>query len=205
MKIIRVEPIEKSISLTWNLGIRCNYDCMYCPTELHDKKSPLADLDTLKQTWLDFYEKTKEKNLPYKILFTGGEVTINRNFLPLIEFIRDGNFNIGKLLIHTNGSANEKYYRKLSSMVDAICFSTHSEFFDEQEFFNKVKAINEIMPRPEKSIHVIIMNEYWNKDRIELYKKYLDELSIGYSVSKIYYASQHRKYHLMQGRSNLVT
>ena len=90
-------------------------------------------------------------------------------------------------------------------MVDAICFSTHSEFFDEQEFFNKVKAINEIMPRPEKSIHVIIMNEYWNKDRIELYKKHLDELSIGYSVSKIYYASQHRKYHLIQGRSNLVT
>lgn len=205
MKIIRVEPIEKYISLTWNLGIKCNYDCMYCPTELHDKKSSTADLATLKKTWLNFYEKTKEKNLPYKILFTGGEVTINRNFLPLIEFIRAGDFNIGKLLVHTNGSANEKYYRKLSLMVDAICFSTHSEFFDEQEFFNKIKVINEIMPRPEKSIHVIIMNEYWNKDRIELYKKYLDELNIGYSVSKIYYASQTRKHHLIQGKSNLVT
>jgi MoaA/NifB/PqqE/SkfB family radical SAM enzyme len=86
-KIIKIEPVPKYYSISWMLGSLCNYDCMYCPAELHDMTSRPHDLETMQHVWKNLYEKTKDKNLPYKISFTGGEVTANKNFLPLIDFL----------------------------------------------------------------------------------------------------------------------
>ena len=94
MKIIQVEPVEKNVSLTWMIGAQCNYDCMYCPSWYHNNGGPYHTLEDLKTTWLNFYSATCDKNLPYKISFTGGEVTANKNFLPLIEFIRQQNVSM---------------------------------------------------------------------------------------------------------------
>lgn len=203
MKIIRVEPTEPMTSLTWMIGSRCNYDCMYCPTELHDNTSPHPDLEDLKKSWLNFYHKTQHIGLPYKISFSGGEVTANRSFLPLVEFIRNGNFDIGQIIVTTNGSASENYYTKLAELVDAISFSTHSEFFNEQEFFNKAKAINALMPNPRKSFHVNVMDEFWNRDRISKYCSWLQEHNINHSVNVIDYDTKTRSYPILKGTYNL--
>jgi molybdenum cofactor biosynthesis enzyme MoaA len=144
-------------------------------------------------------------NQPYKIRFTGGEVTANKSFLPLIEYITNGEFDLGQLLVTTNGSASLNYYQRLCNLVDAVSFSTHSEFFDEAEFFNKVYQLNQIMIRPEKSLHVNIMNEYWNQDRIKLYKTWLDDRGISYSVNAINHDRQIRTHVLDQGKQNLET
>jgi MoaA/NifB/PqqE/SkfB family radical SAM enzyme len=190
-KIIRVEPTTPMVSLGWMIGSRCNYECVYCAPELHDMTSKHPDLEKLKQVWDNFYNKTKHINLPYKIAFTGGEVTANKSFLPLVEYLRDNNFNIGQILVTTNGSASLKYYQRLSKLVDALSFSTHSEFFDEKEFFIKVKKIDELMIRPKKSLHVNIMDEWWNQDRIELYKKWLTEHNISHSVNVVHFNNRH--------------
>lgn len=191
------------IALTWMIGSRCNYDCMYCPADIHDSVSPHADFEKLKTAWHSLYEKTQDQGLPYKISFTGGEVTANRSFLPLIEYLKSGEFNIAQLIVTTNGSASVNYYRRLSELVDCISFSTHSEFFDEAEFFNKVREINSIMPRPHKSVHVNIMDEWWNQDRIGLYKSWLDQHGIAHSVNRIDYSQQIRNQPVQQGRQNL--
>ena len=204
MKIIRVEPTEKSISLTWMIGARCNYDCMYCPSWSHNDDRPHHTFEDLKTTWLNFYSATREKNLPYKIGFTGGEVTANKNFLPLIEFLRQQNVEM-KLLVTTNGSASKKYYQKLATLVDAISFSTHSEFFDEQKFFEKVFLINQQMVRPEKSVHVNVMDEYWNQDRIKMYKQLLDNHGVSYSVNAVDYSAKIRDFPAQKGKLNLGT
>jgi MoaA/NifB/PqqE/SkfB family radical SAM enzyme len=203
MKIIRVEPVDPMTSLTWMIGSRCNYDCMYCPSELHDNTSSHPDINELKQSWLSFYHKTQHIGLPYKISFSGGEVTANRSFLPLVEFIRNGNFNIGQIVVTTNGSASENYYSKLADLVDAISFSTHSEFFDEQEFFNKARAINAQMPKPHKSFHVNIMNEFWNQERIGKYCSWLQTQGISYSINVIDYTKQIRLHPILKGTYNL--
>jgi MoaA/NifB/PqqE/SkfB family radical SAM enzyme len=129
-RIVRVEPTSPMISLTWMIGSRCNYECVYCPSELHDMTSKHPDFEKLKKVWDDFYDKTNHLGLPYKISFTGGEVTANKSFLPLIEYLRNSKFNIGQIIVTTNGSASLKYYQRLSSLVDALTFSTHSEFFN---------------------------------------------------------------------------
>jgi len=187
MKIIKVEPTTPMISLTWMIGSRCNYACSYCPSELHDDFSPHPNLEKLKQAWDNFYTKTKHVGLPYKVSFTGGEVTANKTFLPLVKYLRDGNFNIGQLIVTTNGSASKTYYLQLAELVDAISFSTHTEFWNKDKFFGTVVAVNQVMLRPEKSVHVNIMNEIEARDQIPYFEKVLAQNNVSYSVNEIRY------------------
>lgn len=203
-KIISVTPVPEHFSLTWMLGARCNYDCMYCPEELHDTTSRPHDLETMQQVWINIHEKTQHKNLPYKITFTGGEVTANKQFLPLVKWLRTAYPEIAMILLNTNGSASQRYYEDLSQHVESISFSTHSEFMNEQRFFNTVLAVDRLMIRPVKSVHVNIMNEHWNQSRIELYQRWLSEHNISYTVNEIDYTVATRTYILDQGEKNLA-
>lgn len=189
-KIIKIEPIPKYYSLTWMLGAFCNYDCSYCPTELHDTTSRPHDLETLKTAWKNVYQTTQHLGLKYKISFTGGEVTANKNFLPFLEWLRSTYPDIVMALLTTNGSASANYYLNLAKVVESISFSTHSEFMDEEQFLDKTVKINSVMIRPHKSFHVNIMNESWNIDGICRYKSFLDKHNISYTVNEIFYAKQ---------------
>jgi len=202
-KIISIRPAQEMFSITWMLGSRCNYDCMYCDPEWHDDTSRPHDLDTMQQVWKNIYAKTQSLRLPYKISFTGGEVTANKNFLPLIKWMRAEYPSIGMILITTNGSASKEYYKRLTNHVEAISFSTHSEHMNEKEFFSKVETIENIMIRPKKSLHVNIMDEFWNQDRILLYENFLQERGISYSINRINYNHQTRSYPIMKGVANL--
>ena len=202
-KIISIKPAQETFSITWMLGSRCNYDCMYCPPNLHDMTSVPHELDVLKSAWRKIYNKTHHQQLPYKISFTGGEVTANKNFLPLVKWMREEYTTISDILFTTNGSASLNHYRKLSEFVESMSFSTHSEHMNEQDFFHKVEVIDRLMIRPVKSFHVNIMDEFWNRDRIPLYQKRLDDLGISHSLNTINYTKQTRTYPIMKGKLNL--
>lgn len=184
MKINRVEPAMPMLSMTWMIGSRCNYACSYCPDELHDDTSPHPDLNKLVRVWQNFYSKTQQTGLPYKISFTGGEVTTNKSFLPLLHYLRS-EYDISQIVVTTNGSASTAYYEKLARLVDAISFSVHSEYWDEQKFFSTVVAVNKIMVRPDKSCHVNIMDEEWNRENFPRYQKFLLKHSISHSINLI--------------------
>ena len=36
--------VQGSVKVEWNLGKRCNYDCTYCPAEIHDNTSKHTDI-----------------------------------------------------------------------------------------------------------------------------------------------------------------
>lgn len=184
-KIIKIESLPKYFSITWMLGSFCNYDCSYCPAYWHDTTSRPHDLNQLKTAWTNIYNKIQHLNLEYKISFTGGEVTANKNFLPLVEWIRAEYPSVAMILVTSNGSASANYYTKLAQVVESISFSTHSEFMIEEEFFDKAARVNSVMIRPEKSFHVNIMNESWNAEGIARYKQFLDTHHISYSVNEI--------------------
>lgn len=202
-KIISIRPVEEEFSITWMLSKRCNYDCMYCSTDWHDSTSYFDSLDELKQYWLDIYAKTKNKNLKYKISFSGGELTGNKNFLPFVKWLRENyDLNIKTILLTTNGSATESYYRKLFKFIDNISFSFHSEHANEQKFFDMIVNLK-LSLNSNNFLHVNIMNEYWNENRIPLYKNILDKYDISYSINSINYKIGHRKFPIMKGKSNL--
>lgn len=203
-KIIRIEPAHRVFSITWNLGLRCNYDCMYCPPIFHDSTSAHKSLQELKSTWIAIVDKSQGKNLKYKISFTGGEVTGNRNFIPFLSWLRATyTHNIDKILLTTNGSATLKYYQRLLALVDNISFSVHSEHINEQKFFDIVIALQKQLP-PNKHIHVNIMDEWWNQDRIKIYSDLLTKHRISYNVNQIDYSLQTRPYTIMKGKLNLA-
>ena len=203
-KIISIQPVPEYFSITWMLGSRCNYDCMYCPTELHDNTSTPHDLETMQTTWRNIYEQASTRGLEFKLSFTGGEVTANKNFLPLIQWMRENYNDIKHIAVTTNGSASENYYLRLADKVESISFSTHSEHMDEQEFFNKSLTLHRIMTRPQKSFHVNIMDEFWNQDRILMYKKWLSDHDISYSMNSINLTNKIREYPILKGRYNLA-
>ena len=184
-QVLAVHPVPEYFAITWQLGTLCNYDCMYCPNEWHDDSSRPHDLDRLQASWFNIYQQTHDQGLPYKISFTGGEVTANRSFLPFVKWLRDSCDQIKMILITTNGSASLRYYCELTKHIEAISFSTHSEFMDEADFFQKVQTLDKMMIRPAKSLHVNIMDEPWNRERIALYQGFCQQHGIIHSVNRI--------------------
>ena len=39
-----------TFEVTWDVGLRCNFDCTYCPPHRHNNTSPHASLETLIKT-----------------------------------------------------------------------------------------------------------------------------------------------------------
>lgn len=184
--IVSVKPVEHNIIVAWHLHDRCNFDCIYCPEKWHSLTSGVKSLDELKSCWLEIYEKTKHRNLKYKISLTGGEVTLNQDLLPFVKWLvdtyRDQLDLIGMV---TNGTANQQLYVELFEYLDWISFSTHSEFFNEKKFFDNVLGAKISTTGTNKTVHVNIMDEPWHKERIEIYKKFLDKCNINFSLSEI--------------------
>ena len=177
---------------------------MYCPPYLHDNSSKHKSLDELKRYWLSIIENTRACGLKYKIVFTGGEVTGNRAFLPFLRWLRDEfKEQIGLVILTTNGSATYSYYMKLYEVADNIAFSLHSEHVNEQKFFDTIIKLHQTIGK-DKFLHVLVMNEFWNQDRIKLYQKLLDEHKISYNVNDIDYSKQTRTIPIMKGKLNLA-
>lgn len=203
-KVVKLIPTEQTFSITWDITRRCNYDCMYCPPKWHDANSELKTLDQFKSDWANIYNKTYTRNLKYKISISGGEATINKDFIPFLEWVRHNyNDKINKIVLTTNGSASFSYYKKLYQLIDNISFSVHSEHIDEQRFFATVINLKKQLPK-DKFVHVNIMNEFWNQDRIITYKKILEENNISYSVNEIKYDLQTRALPVIKGNLNLA-
>lgn len=193
-KIIKVEPINPTFSITWNLGLRCNFDCMYCPSYYHNLSDADKKLEQLQRIWLSIVDKTQHKGLLYKIAFTGGEVTINKDFLPFVEWL-DSNYQnlIAEIGVTTNGSATKDYYHKLISInsIKHLSFSTHSEYFNERKFFEIIGSLDKEAKLLGKTIHVNIMDEYWNNH--QAYIEFLTRRNINYSVNEIDYSDKIRE------------
>lgn len=190
-KIIKIEPTNPIFTVTWNIGLRCNFDCMYCPEKYHNLTDTDLTLKELQERWQIIFAKTQQRGLKYKLAFTGGEVTVNKNFLPFLQWLNTHYKEyISETGITTNGSASRQYYLDVIAIdiVSFISFSTHSEFFNEQKFFKTVVAVNEISSLLNKSIHVNVMNEFWNTTKSNRYCNFLKEQNINYSLNEIDYS-----------------
>ena len=111
---------QSSIKVEWNLGKRCNYDCSYCPSSIHDNTSPHTDIEILKAT----VDKLKTLGKPIRLSFTGGEPTVHPKFNDLIKYARYK--GIHWISVTTNGTLPYEFYSSLP--VDQYVFSMHLEY-----------------------------------------------------------------------------
>ena len=183
----KIIPTEHCFLVSWIQHIRCNYDCMYCPENRHNNYSPFPDFDTMCQHWKQVFEKTKHRNLPYGISFSGGEATINKDFISFIEWLSvNYGQNIAKIGITTNGSASIAYYLRLFEKLTFISVSTHSEHMSN-DFLNKIKILNTYAKEHNKTAFVNVMQEYWATEQIKKIIDFCKKHDIPYSISKINY------------------
>ena len=122
-----------SFEVTWDMGLRCNFDCTYCPDHRHNNTSTHASLETLIKTskFVFDYKKLIQSystfDRQWNIGFTGGEPTNNPNFLEMCQYIHAQNDPNILVDVTTNGAFSEKYCDKLIETVDSITVSYHCE------------------------------------------------------------------------------
>ena len=128
--------------VTWDLGRRCNYDCSYCPVHRHDNFSPHASLDDLKKStkflfeYVDTYmEKRTMKSV--NISFTGGEPTVNPNFINFVKYLKqEYNKNYKdkwecNFALTSNGAMSAKIAQAVIDNLEHITVSYHAESDDK--------------------------------------------------------------------------
>lgn len=117
---------------------KCNFKCPYCRGIKDEFQGSLSFEDAKKtvKLWTD-------QNLQ-NIRFSGGEPTLWKDLLPLVEYTKFR--GVKRIAISTNGSANFSYYEKLvkagvndfSISLDACCSSTGDKMAGVKGTWNKV-------------------------------------------------------------------
>ncbi len=129
INLINPEPM----TVTWETGRRCNYDCTYCESTRHNNYSPFHSFEELKKTyefikeWTTLYNNSRRDPLEnININFTGGEPTMNPIFWDLADHIvnDDSRFHLG---LTTNGAWNPKFNKKILERFKGVTVSYHAE------------------------------------------------------------------------------
>lgn len=138
----------KVFQVTWDLGRRCNYDCSYCPVHRHDNFSKHATLDELKNNvdflfeYIDVYMEHRQTKIA-SVGFTGGEPTVNPNFIPFAKYLRE-QYNEkyadkweADFALTSNGAFSEKMGQAVMENFGHATISYHSE--TDQKLKQQVK------------------------------------------------------------------
>lgn len=142
---------QDSIKVEWNLGKRCNYNCSYCPLEIHDNTSPHTDIEILKST-VDKLTLLGQ----IRLSLTGGEPCVHPKIEELINYSKHK--QIYWINVTTNGTRQPEFYINLN--VDHIVFSLHFEY-DWRRIMTTIIKVNR---ESNKSVMVNIMV---HPDRVE--------------------------------------
>jgi MoaA/NifB/PqqE/SkfB family radical SAM enzyme len=94
-------------------------------------------------------EEKFTKGQPVNFIISGGEPTVNKNFLPWLRYLHSCGHHVS---LHSNGSRLPDYYREIIYYGD-LNLSVHFEFYDRSKFVKVVQAIvEEKVARSNKNI-----------------------------------------------------
>jgi MoaA/NifB/PqqE/SkfB family radical SAM enzyme len=149
------EHHPNTIKIEWNLGKRCNFDCSYCPSSIHDNSSPHTDIEILKTT----VDKLVALNKPIRLSFTGGEPTVHPKFEELINYCK--NQGVSWISVTTNGTLPFEFYSK--QRVDQYVFSVHMEY-DVRRVLDTIVNTKELFPG-KILVHVMAHQDHMKRTR----------------------------------------
>lgn len=164
---------KDTIKVEWNLGKRCNYNCSYCPSSIHDSTSPHTDINILKAT----VDKLTELNKPVRLSLTGGEPCVHPDIEELIAYIKSKNIWLN---VTTNGTRRPLWYS--SQHVDQYVFSLHFEY-DWAGVVNTIIRVNEQLSGTQ-----ILVNVMAHQDKMHLVRGAVDLLKqhqIAYNIRRV--------------------
>lgn len=159
-KIVAVEdnypPKDNWLRIEWNLGRRCNYDCSYCGSDIHDRTSPHLDLNIVESTVKNISSVAKQQGKECRISLTGGEPFAHPKIIKILETIKENGIN--KISVTTNGSVPLKKYIESLPYINYYIFSYHFEFAYHDKIINTITELNKLVKEMNnKSLHVHLM------------------------------------------------
>jgi MoaA/NifB/PqqE/SkfB family radical SAM enzyme len=140
-KFIMIDTIyldKLRMTVVWDLGRRCNYDCTYCTSWMHSLTAPFNKLEQYKRTanfidqYFSFHSMYHKQKVKLHVSFTGGEPTINPDFYPLVEYMKE-KFPYMDLGLTTNGTWGTRRGEFIAKNFEAITVSYHCEGTDKQK------------------------------------------------------------------------
>lgn len=136
-QILKIEPDKKYLDITWQVNNFCNYRCSYCNPGNYEG-SERNDSNT--QIYLDNLKIITERYLMlgysnFKMFFSGGEPTIWRNLIPVIEWAKDNLPNV-VIAVNTNFSRPTSWWEDHYHLFDDVVASFHVEFADKDRYLS---------------------------------------------------------------------
>lgn len=133
--------------VTWDILRRCNLDCTYCESTRHDNYSKLPSLEELTNTfrfireYVKIYNSKRTEKLKSNIDFTGGEPTVNNNFWPLLDLIKETDeFNLS---LTTNGTWASSFTDRILKYFRHVTISWHAEDNLNKRTVDNIIALHE--------------------------------------------------------------
>ena len=176
---------ENHIRINWVMSKRCNYDCSYCPSYVHDNFSPHLSFERFKTGFDNIVSQTKGKDLSFR--FTGGEPTINPEYMKMVRHVNSFGY---KVHTNTNGTANASKLRELIN-AGGIRLSIHQEFTNHDKIIDKIEEIYREKVDGKLNIEYMLL-----PGRLDECKKFFDDLvpeffpNLRYSIDPLMYKSR---------------
>lgn len=174
-KITSSWPHQDQIKVEWNLGKRCNYDCTYCPSSIHDNFSPHTDINILETT----VDKLCEIGKPLRISLTGGEPCVHPDIEDLLDYFKRK--DIFWVNLTTNGTRSANWYLQNEMYFNHLVFSLHFEY----DWQRVMRTINEFYDKTQTDFFVNIMAHYDHMDSVRKVVKEFREKGIRFAVRRI--------------------
>lgn len=174
-KITSSWPHQDQIKIEWNLGKRCNYDCSYCPSAIHDNFSPHTDINILEAT----VDKLCELGKPLRISLTGGEPCVHPDIENLLEYFKRK--DVFWVNLTTNGTRSASWYLQNEMFWNHLIFSLHFEY----DWQRVMHTINQYYDSTEREFFVAVMAHHDHMEDVRKVVKELREKGIKYTIRRI--------------------
>jgi Radical SAM superfamily/4Fe-4S single cluster domain len=127
--------------ILWDIGRRCNYDCSYCWTSVHNRTDDHKDFDLMINTADNLISNwANEDSIRWN--FGGGEPTLHPRFLDFLKHLKSRN---QWTMVTSNGTRDHKYWSIAVEYLNSINLSAHFDGLktenDEDRFVRNIEAI----------------------------------------------------------------
>lgn len=135
-RLIAIESKKPYLAVTWQVNNFCNFKCSYCnPGNYSGANRNEEDANLYIKNLEIIINKYKSVGYEdFKFFFSGGEPTAWKNFLPIVNWLKETLPNC-TIAVNTNLSRPLAWWKKNYHLIDDVVASFHVEFSNKDKYF----------------------------------------------------------------------